>query len=355
MADSQPRVLLTGGSGFIASHILDQLLEEGFSVTFTVRSDHKGRAVRDSLPETQKPRVNYVIVPDIVADAAFDDACSYLPPAVIGTNRSQAVKSAPFTYVIHTAMPCHSNCTDPIKDFVDPAVKGTTGILKSIHAYAPTVKRVVLTSSATTLLNLKEHAKLYNEDSYSPLTLEDAYASPHYAYSTSKVYAERAAWSFVATTSPSFTLSTINNTYTFGPIQRFITTPSAVNLTNERIMHMIRGDYAHNLPPNERIYTFVDVRDVANAHVRAMLSSKAAGKRFYVVAGYFTNRDVVEGIRARFPQLERVLPARGVGEPLAEDVYQFDNTRSREILGLEYKSLGESVGDAAASMMRLLD
>lgn len=84
-------------------------------------------------------------------------------------------------------MPYHTHCTDPVKDFIDPAVKGTTGILKSIHALCPTVKRVVLTSSSATILNIKSHAKMYNEQSYSPLTLEDAFANPHYGYSTAKV------------------------------------------------------------------------------------------------------------------------------------------------------------------------
>ena len=65
-------------------------------------------------------------------------------------------------------MPYHLNVQDPVKDFLDPAIKGTTGLLKSIKENAPTVKRVVLTSSSAAVLTPMNHAKIYDETCGSP-------------------------------------------------------------------------------------------------------------------------------------------------------------------------------------------
>lgn len=156
----------------------------------------------------------------------------------------------------------------------------------------------------------------------------------------------------MAFAAPSFTLATINNTYTFGPIQRFLTTAAAINASNHRILAMVRGAMAHALPPTERIITFVDVRDVATAHVRAMLVPAAAGQRFFVVADYFTNKAIAESIRAHIPELDAVLPPRDAYDALPDWAYGFDNSRSREVLGLKYMTLEKSVANTAASMMR---
>jgi nucleoside-diphosphate-sugar epimerase len=100
---------------------------------------------------------------------------------------TQAVKSQlPFQFVIHTASPYHFNIQDPIKDFLDPAIKGTTGILKSVKAHAPTVKRVVVTSSSATILNPLNHAKVYDETIWGTTTWEQA-MDPRLAYRASKV------------------------------------------------------------------------------------------------------------------------------------------------------------------------
>lgn len=75
---------------------------------------------------------------------------------------------------------------DPVKDFLDPAIKGTTGILKSIKAYAPNVKRVVITSSSAAIINPWKHERVYDESKWAPFTWEDA-LKPENAYPASKV------------------------------------------------------------------------------------------------------------------------------------------------------------------------
>ncbi len=88
--------------------------------------------------------------------------------------------------MVHTASPYYLGVNDPIKEFLDPAIKGTTGLLKSIKANAPGVKRVVITSSSAAVVNPENHAKVYNETYWAPLTWDDA-MDPEKTYRASKV------------------------------------------------------------------------------------------------------------------------------------------------------------------------
>jgi len=133
------RVLLTGGSGFIAAHCIDILLQHGHSVVTTVRSQEKANKIKEAHSDVGKDKLDFAIVEDIAQPNAFDEAVKSDPP---------------FEAVLHTASPFHFKATDIQKELIDPAVIGTTGILKSIKKSAPTVKRVVITSSfaATSML-----------------------------------------------------------------------------------------------------------------------------------------------------------------------------------------------------------
>lgn len=132
------RVLLTGGSGFIAAHVLESLLKRGHSVVTTVRSQEKASRIKAAYPDLPSSKLDFAIVEDIAQPTAFDKA---------------VISNPPFEAVIHTASPFHFNAKDIKKDLIDPAVIGTTGILKSIKASAPTVKRVVVTSSFATIVD----------------------------------------------------------------------------------------------------------------------------------------------------------------------------------------------------------
>lgn len=89
-------------------------------------------------------------------------------------------------YVVHTASPYFLGVEDPIKEFLDPAIQGTVGLLESARAHAPGVKRVVITSSSAAMLNFDNHAKVYDETHWAPLTWEDA-MNPEKTYRASKV------------------------------------------------------------------------------------------------------------------------------------------------------------------------
>lgn len=201
------RVLLTGGSGFIAAHTLDLLLNHGHSVVTTVRTQEKADKIKaDYQNYVDNGKLSFAIVPDIAQPDAFEKA---------------VISDPPFDAVLHTASPFHFNVTDVQKDLIDPAVIGTTGILKSIKKHAPSVKRVVITSSFAAIVNGPKGSwpgHVYSEDDWNPMTIEDAQETPMMGYRASKTFAEKAAWEFVEKEKPNFTISTINPPMVFGPI-----------------------------------------------------------------------------------------------------------------------------------------
>ncbi|KAI2602597.1 putative NAD dependent epimerase/dehydratase [Hypoxylon sp. NC1633] len=273
----------------------------------------------------------------MVQDGAFDEA----------------VRCHPFKYVIHTACPYHFNVTDPINDFINPAVQGTTGILKSVKEYAPLVERVVLLSSTATIMNPFNHAKVYDESVYGETTWEEA-MSPRLAYRASKIYAEKAAFDFVSAEKPAFDLVVLNPPLVFGPAQRHLTSLDSLNTSNHRIRDMVLGQFRDGLPPTGPVYLFADVRDVAEAHVRALEVSEAAGQRFMVAGGHFSNKRIVDVIRASYPDMAGRLPAKGAPEDMPSDVYGFDNSKARKVLGMEFRDLKTCVNDSVESFVGLV-
>ena len=167
-----------------------------------------------------------------------------------------------------------------------------------------------------------------------------------------QIFAEKAAWDFIEKEKPGFDLVAINNTYTFGPIQRHLGSLGQINASNHRIRDMILGRMRTGLHPTAPVFTFVDVRDVALAHVRALTVPEAGGERFYIVAGHFSNKRVADVIRREFPQVAGLLPGEEETEDdLPGDVYRFDNRKSRRVLGVEYRGLEENVRDTVRSML----
>ncbi|KAF3808968.1 Ketoreductase azaE [Colletotrichum gloeosporioides] len=276
-ATKMTRVLLTGGSGFIATHILRLLLERGHSVVTTVRNQAKADAIRASNPGFGPEKLHFAIVPDVVQPDAFNEA----------------VKSdAPFEAVIHTASPFTFNVTDIQADLLDPAINGTTA---------------------------------------------------------SKTFAEKAAWSFVENESPGFTLSTINPPLVFGPAVQELASLDALNTSNQFIRSFILGAAKKEIAPTTNPI-FADVRDVAFAHVMAMEKEQAANQRFFITGGCCSNRQIIDIIRKNFPEYKSALPSKCTkGGELPDKVYQVNNQKSINVLGLKYRSFEECVVDTVRS------
>ncbi|KAK9455155.1 hypothetical protein V1511DRAFT_499613 [Dipodascopsis uninucleata] len=317
-------VLLTGASGFIAGHILKLLLEKGYTVKATVRSQDKADYLKKLYPVDAK--LSFVIVPDIAAPNAFDEA-------VIGSD-----------YVLHTASPFHFRVTDPVKDLLDPALKGTGSILNAIKKNGPQVKKLVVTSSFAAIVDSKYGARpgyTYSEADWNPVTWEEAIGNdPSTTYRASKTFAEKSVWDFLEKEKPGFTVTTINPPLVWGPMIHNVTKES-INTSNANIYSLINGSL--KTVPNSPIAAWVDVRNVAEAHVFALEKPASDNQRYFVTAGTFNYNDIVKIIREKFPEIKDKVPVPS-DEPRAPS-FNVDNSKSIRDLGLEYISLEQSIFD----------
>ena len=246
---------------------------------------------------------------------------------------------------------------DPKKDLIDPAVIGTTGILKGIARSAPGVRRVVVTSSFAALLDgarMSDPNTTFTEKSWNPVTIDQIHDDPGTAYRASKTLAERAAWDFVADKSngAKFDIVTVNPPLVFGPLVHHLANLNSVNTSNQRILNCIQGKWKSEVEATGGAQSWVDVRDVAAAHVKAALEiPEAAGHRLFTVTGSFCNRYVLDIVRKNFPEYADKLPAEDVkgGEP-AENVYKTDNTETKKLLNIQWTPLEKSIVDTVKSL-----
>ncbi|KAI1982577.1 Glycine-rich RNA-binding protein 2, mitochondrial [Ophidiomyces ophidiicola] len=345
-----PRILLTGGSGFIAAHVLDTLLQRGHSVVTTVRSPEKAQRIRDAHPGVPPSTLDFAIVPDIAQPNAFDKA---------------VVSEPPFDIVIHTASPFHFRATDVEEELLKPAINGTVGILHAIKKHAPTVTRVVITSSFAAIIDVNKPASY---DDWNPIKREEAASNARTGYRASKTFAEKAAWDFIEKEKPNFTLATCNPPLVSGPVVHYLASLDAINTSNERICQLASGPgdaMAARWPADEGTL-WVDVRDIALAHAlaHALAAEKpaAANQRFFIVAGNFSNAEIVRciadgvpALRARLPRGREWEEGAGDGQSEVKGAFGFDNRKSREVLGLTYRTFRESVVDTVQSVLPLLD
>ncbi|KAF4628917.1 hypothetical protein G7Y89_g9235 [Cudoniella acicularis] len=338
------RVLLTGGSGFIAAHVLESLLAHGHSVVTTVRSAQKGQQILDSHKQYGKGKLDFVIVEDISKPGAFDSA---------------VVSDSPFEAAVHCASPYHFNAKTPeeIHQLITTAVDGTTGILKGIKSHAPTVKRVIILSSYAAMVDYgKQMTHVYTEVDWNPITNEQAYQSAPFAYLASKTFAEKAAWDFVKSEKPSFTLTSLNPPMVYGPVIHSLSSLDSINTSNVRFVSLLKGSPSTPCPPTVN-YLFIDVRDLALAHVLALEKPEAENQRFLVTAGNYSNAEIAQIIGEEYPEFKDRMPvgeALKLGERPATGVNGYDNRKSIEVLGMKYRPLRESVLGVVESIKGML-
>jgi len=216
------------------------------------------------------------------------------------------------------------------------------------------VKRVVITSSIGTVINFASSEKTWSEVDWNPITFKEIHENPANGYRLSKKLAEMAAWDFVKNEKLKFDIVVINPPLVFGPVHPWIASLESFNLSNQRILDMTTGKMKERLVPNDT-WLWVDVRDVATAHVNAIEKPEAGGKRICVSAGNYSNQQLADVVVRNFPQLADKLPT--TREPndgyLEGGVYNVDNTRSKEVLGLEYTSLEKSIIDLVKVLLQM--
>jgi len=247
-------VLVTGGSGFIGSYCILQLLAAGHEVRTTVRKLEREGEVRAMLKQggaDPGDRLRFV-----AADLQSNEGW---PEAVAGCD-----------YVLHVASPLPLKVPTDENEIIVPAREGTLRVLRA--ARDARVKRVVLTSSFAAIgYGHPPQAAPFNETSWT--RLDRGYVAP---YVKSKTLAERAAWDFIAQQGGGMELATINPTAVMGP---------ALGPDTSHSLMMLKG-MLEGQPGQPRIRScFVDVRDVADLHIRAMTHPAAAGERFLATSG----------------------------------------------------------------------
>lgn len=250
---SKGLIVVTGASGFIAKHIVLQLLDEGYAVRATVRSKGREGDLRTAIAQH-------------VRDAS--DLDSRLSFATLNLEHDDGWDSAltGANALVHTASPFPLVQPNNESDVIRPAVDGT---LRALSAAKRTgVSRIVLTSSVLAVLLAKPNgkARLDESDWSSP---DDPRATP---YAKSKILAERAAWAFVEQDAPELELSVINPGFVIGaPLDRSFGTSLSV------IQRVLKAK--DQMLPNFG-FPVVDVRDVARMHVACLERPDSVGKRF---------------------------------------------------------------------------
>jgi nucleoside-diphosphate-sugar epimerase len=307
-------VLVTGGTGYVAGWCVVELLRRGYDVRTTVRSPARAEAVRRAVATEVDagPRLSFAVA-DLTADDGWKEA-------VDGCD-----------HVLHVASPLG---VDNTKDLIAPARDGTLRVLRA--ATAAGVERVVLTSAANAA-----SPSSYRDEGVSDETLwtdpDDPTLPP---YRRSKTLAERAAWDFMADHDGPTTLTTILPGAVFGPVL------TSDNLGSVQIIaRLLRG-----MPGTPRIgFEIVDVRDLADIHIRAMTAPEAAGQRFLATGEFMWMRDMALALRAGLGDAAGKVPTRNLPN-IAVRLAAIADPTLREIM----PALGRRHRHSTAKALRLL-
>lgn len=333
-------VLVTGVTGFVAKHIVLELLRKGYRVIGSLRSDSRREEVRAAVRPHLGPggeldeRLDFVTL-DLDGDDGWTDAMS-------GAD-----------VLMHTASPLPMAQPRDENELVRPAVNGTLRALRAAHAAG--IRRVVLTSSSGAVTNVPREIRKERFD-------EEDWSDPSWPritpYLKSKTLAERAAWDFVEDSAPGMELTVINPCLILGcPLDDRYGTSLRV------IERLLRG--RDPLLPNVGM-SIVDVEDVARMHVRAITEPRTVGKRIIGAAGFMWLTEMARTLKDAYPQ-SRValrtapdLAIRLVGlfdrqiqsiVPLLSRRQELANARARELLDMDFIPAADSLRATARYIM----
>lgn len=339
MTDTQQTVLVTGATGFIASHTLLALHKAGYHLRGTARSAAKAEKLNDTLSNYAGEPIHVELVSaDLMSDEGWAEACE-------GCD-----------HVIHMASPFLSTVPKDPMELIAPARDGALRVLRA--AKAAGLKRVVMTSSFAAVGYGwgGERPPVLNETHWSnPDNLKD-----NTAYTRSKTIAEKAAWDYVRGEGEGLELTTINPVAVLGP---------AMSADVSTSLELVTQPMQKKLPKAPKIsFGVVDVRDVADAHVCAMTHPEAAGERFilservmwmremiHILAEAYPDRKLGSGelpsllvkLAANFnPVIKQVVPELGCFRNTSSD-------KARETLGWEPRPAKDAILASAASLIEL--
>ncbi|KAM7497151.1 hypothetical protein LguiA_021565 [Lonicera macranthoides] len=315
MSGAGKAVCVTGASGYIASWLVKLLLQRGYSVRASVRDLSDPKKTEHLLALDGAKERLHLFKANLLEEGSFDSG-------VAGCE-----------CVFHTASPFYHDINDP-QELIDPALKGTLNVLGSC-AKVPTLKRVVLTSSVA--------AVAYNGRPRTPDVVVDEtwFSDPEICkemklwYVVSKTLAEDAAWKFVK--EKGLDMVTINPAMVIGPLLQ-----PTLNTSAASILNIINGAQTY---PNAT-FGWVNVKDVANAHIQAFEIPSASG-RYCLVESVAHYSEIVEILRKLYPSFK--LPDKCADDKPFVPKYQVSKEKAKS-LGIDFIPLEESIKETVESL-----
>lgn len=329
-------VLVTGGTGFVASWCIVELLRRGYTVRATLRDLAKAPKVRATVASAVDPgdRLTYCVA-DLTSDDGWDAACDGC------------------AYVLHVASPLGGASRDP-NALIVPAREGTLRVLRA--ATNAGVQRIVITSSAAAATPAPQRGEYFSDES----VWTDPKDNNLDAYRKSKLLAERAAWEFMDAYSGPTTLTTILPTAIFGPV---------LTMENLGSVQLIQRLLDGRMPGLPRIgFCVVDVRDLADLHIRAMHSTEAGGQRFLASGDFFWMKEIADLLKANLGDRANRVPTRQLPDfvlrglawfapqmrlltPMIGRKLLFSSDKAKRLLGYSPRSSTATLIDCAESLL----
>lgn len=332
-------VLVTGGSGFVASHVILQLLQAGKTVRSTVRSLRNA----EKIAPLQKMRAQFdnrleLFEADLLRDGSFDAAM------------------ADCSIVYHVASPFKlpEKIKDGQREMVEPALSGTHNVLGSVNR-TPSVRKVVMTSTIGAIFGDYADVRRMKDNTVAEEYFNTTSTVDNNPYHYSKVLAEKAAWA-KAKAQDRWELITINPGMILGPSL----TPASESGSLFLLDEMFKGYFFYGMP--DLSLACVDVREVAAAHIRAAETPAARGR--YIVAEDHTRSFLeIASVARRVHPRPYLLPTWQIPNAVVRLVgplfgltqsymtnhlgirFALDNHRSREELGITYRPFSETIAD----------
>lgn len=340
LATSQP-VLVTGISGFQAAHAAYALLEKGYKVRGTVRSQEKGDVVA-KLPSFEKYANNGQLTFTIIED-------------IVKSDFTEALKDV--EVVFHCASPFNNHNKDP-EAFLIPAIQGTENVMQAAHK-ANTVKHFVTTSSFAAILSMDDElpfsGKVYTEKDWNRATMEEAKSTkePAFAYCASKKFAEEAAWNYQKKNKleEKMKYTCVCPPLIVGPPIHSVTSLDHLNESLDQVWQILSGKNGDKVPPTG-VPQFADVRDVAAAQIASV--EKNLNDRFIVYSGPFDNQMIIDLAVEKFPsEYKGTKGKKGDYMTKNSKLFRLDNTKLKNELGIEPRSFEECFGDTMKALFQL--
>jgi len=338
MTDSGGAVLVTGGTGFLGGWCIASLLERGFDVRTTVRDLAREKAVRDAVAAAGiDPSSGLkVFAADLTSDAGWAEA-------VAGCR-----------YVLHVASPFPPTQPKNPDELIVPARDGALRVLRA--ALDAGVERVAMTSSVAAVRSDRDSSETapYTEADWTDG--DDVSRTP---YVRSKALAERAAWQHVRTAGAEDRLAVINPGAIIGPA---LNDDHSYSL--QAIQRLLTG-----MPAAPRLgFPFVDVRDVADLHIRALSDPAGGGERFIASDRFLWVSEVAAILRERLGDAAKKVPTRVAPNVLIRALALFDGSlrsvvsdlgqeswvsseKARTTLGWTTRPVEDSIEDCARSLV----